>query len=85
MYEPRHKPPLTRARFARRLLGHSAVVVGLIVASLGLGMWGYVGFEHLSCIDAFLNAASSRGASRNGLTPSSATVPVVGGSSAPST
>ena len=61
MYEPRHKPPLTRARFARRLLGHTAVVVALIVASLGLGMWGYIGFEHLSGIDAFLNAAMLMG------------------------
>jgi len=57
VYEPRHKPPLTRAQFARRLLGHSAVVVALIVASLGLGMSGYTAFEHLSLTDAFLNAA----------------------------
>jgi hypothetical protein len=41
----------------RRLLGHSAVVVGLLVASLALGMSGYVAFEHLAWIDAFLNAA----------------------------
>jgi hypothetical protein len=61
MYEPRHKPPLTRARFARRLLGHSAVVIGLVVASLALGMWGYIAFEQLSCIDAFLNAAMLMG------------------------
>ena len=57
MYESRHQPPLTRARFARRLVGHSAVVIGLIGASLLLGMSGYVEFEHLSWIDAFLNAA----------------------------
>jgi len=57
VYESRHQPPLTRARFARRLVGHSAVVIGLIGASLLLGMSGYVEFEHLSWIDAFLNAA----------------------------
>lgn len=57
MYESRHHPPLSRALFVRRLLGHSAVVVGLIGASLLLGMLGYVEFEHLSWIDAFLNAA----------------------------
>jgi len=61
MYESRHKPPLPRARFARRLLAHSAMGVGLIVASLALGMWGYVSFEHLSWIDAFLNAAMLMG------------------------
>ncbi len=57
MYEARHQPPLTRAQFARRLLGHSAVVIGLIGASLALGMWGYATFEDLSWLDAFLNAA----------------------------
>jgi hypothetical protein len=57
MYEARHQPPLTRAQFARRLLGHSAVVTGLFGASLALGMWGYVAFEGLSWLDAFLNAA----------------------------
>jgi hypothetical protein len=57
VYEARHQPPLTRARFARRLLGHSAVVIGLIGLSLALGMAGYVAFEHLSWMDAFVNAA----------------------------
>jgi hypothetical protein len=57
VYEARHQPPLTRARFARRLLGHSAFVIGLIGASLALGMWGYIAFERLSWMDAFLNAA----------------------------
>ena len=57
MYEPRHKPPLTRARFLRRLVGHVLVVLGVIGASLALGMCGYMAFEHLSWIDAFLNAA----------------------------
>ncbi len=57
MYEARHQPLLTRAQFARRLLGHSAVALGLFGASLALGMWGYVAFEGLSWLDAFLNAA----------------------------
>ena len=57
MYESRHQPLLTRAQFARRLLGHTAVVLGLFGASLALGMWGYAAFEGLSWLDAFLNAA----------------------------
>ena len=61
MYEPRHKPPLTRALFARRLLVHLAVGIGLIITSLAFGMWGYVNFEHLSWLDAFLNAAMLMG------------------------
>ena len=57
MYESKKQPPLTRAKFLRRLLGHLAVALGLLIASLGFGMLGYVIFEHLSWIDAFLNAA----------------------------
>ena len=57
MYEPRHKPPLSRARFLRRLLSHFLVGLGVIGASLLLGMAGYVAFEQLSWLDAFLNAA----------------------------
>lgn len=57
MYEARHQPPLTRARFARRLLDHSAAVIGLIGFSLALGMTGYVVLEGLAWTDAFLNAA----------------------------
>ena len=57
MYESRKHPPLNRANFARRLLGHVLMAVALLGASLFLGMLGYVVFEHLSWIDAFLNAA----------------------------
>jgi hypothetical protein len=61
MYEASHQPPLSRARFLRRLFGHAAVVIGLIGASLVLGMSGYVAFERLSWMDAFLNAAMLMG------------------------
>ena len=57
MYEPKHKPLLSRARFVRRILGHLLAGIGVIGASLLLGMVGYVEFEHLPWIDAFLNAA----------------------------
>jgi hypothetical protein len=57
MYEPHTKPPLPRAAFARRLVAHLAAAAGLLVASLGGGMAGYVHFERLSWLDAFLNAA----------------------------
>ncbi len=57
MYEPRHKPLLTRAQFMRRVAGHLLVGLGIIGASLALGMAGYACFEQLSWIDAFLNAA----------------------------
>jgi hypothetical protein len=57
MYESRHKPLLTHAQFLRRLIGHLLVGLGIIGASLLLGMVGYVQFEDLPWIDAFLNAA----------------------------
>jgi hypothetical protein len=57
IYEARHQPPLRRAQFLRRMLLHGAVVVGLIVASIALGMLGYRHFEQLSWIDAFLNTS----------------------------
>ena len=57
MYEARRQIPLPRAGFVKRLLGHLGVAVGLLLASLAMGMLGYVYFEHLPWVDAFLNAA----------------------------
>ncbi|MGQ0384252.1 MAG: hypothetical protein ACT4UP_06185 [Gammaproteobacteria bacterium] len=55
MYESRHQPPLHRAGFLRRVLGHAAVAVGLFAVSIAIGMAGYIGFERLSWLDAFLD------------------------------
>ncbi len=57
MYESGREAPLTWAAFVRRLLGHGAFALGLIAVSLVVGMFGYRWFEHLSWVDAFLNAA----------------------------
>ena len=57
MYESRLQPPLPRTAFAQRLIAHLALAFGLLAASLALGMVGYVVFEKLSWIDAFLNAS----------------------------
>jgi hypothetical protein len=57
MYESKKQQPLARPVFARRLLVHAVIAVGLIAASLGIGIAGYVCFEHLTTLDAFLNAA----------------------------
>ena len=43
--------------FWRRMLVHTSIALGLLAASLGLGMWGYEHYEHLHWRDAFLNAA----------------------------
>jgi len=57
MYETRAEPILPQALFIARLLRHSSGAMLLIVVSLAIGMAGYMAFEHLSAIDAFLNAA----------------------------
>lgn len=57
MYEPRHRQPISTRRFVRRLATHGATAVGLVAGSLWLGMAGYVYFEQLSWLDAFVNAA----------------------------
>ena len=46
-----------RATFWRRMFMHSAIAVGILGFSLGLGIWGYSHYEHLPWRDAFLNAA----------------------------
>ena len=57
MYEARKQPVIPRARFARRMVTHSAAALGLLAVSLAIGMFGYVAFERMSWIDAFLNAS----------------------------
>ena len=57
MYESRADAPLSSAQFALRMLWHAGGVAALVAGSLAVGMAGYIGFEHLRAIDAFLNAA----------------------------
>jgi hypothetical protein len=57
MYETRQHPPLTRARFLRRLALHVAGACALLLGSLLPGMIGYEFFEHLDWRGAFLNSA----------------------------
>ena len=51
-----HGPLLPWHRFVSRLVGNFIATVVLVGGALGLGMWGYAYFEHMSLIDAFLNA-----------------------------
>jgi len=57
MYEHRHRPLLSRARFLRRLALHGAVALGLLAGSWLIGILGYHFLGELSWIDAQLNAA----------------------------
>lgn len=57
MYESKMQRPLARRIFARRLLLHTLIAFGLIAVSIAMGVAGYICFEHLAPLDAFLNAA----------------------------
>ena len=57
MYESREQPPLSHTSFAKRLLLHVLLAAGLVLVSLGIGVLGYMHFERLGPLDAFLNAA----------------------------
>jgi hypothetical protein len=74
MYESKSQKPLSRARFAQRLLTHLCVAIALLLVSLGGGMLGYEHFEHLPAVDAFLNSAMLLG----GMGPVNAPVTVGG-------
>jgi hypothetical protein len=56
-YERRGQQPVPVADFLWRLLLHALVVLVTGGLSLFIGMWGYVRFEGLSWLDAFLNAS----------------------------
>jgi hypothetical protein len=57
VYEHRSKPPVSRRRFLKRVLLHVAAAVALLLGSIGIGMAGYIYYEHLAWRDAFLNTA----------------------------
>ncbi len=61
MYEARHHTPLSTSSFLRRIVGHGVAAIVLLAMSLGAGILGYMRYEHLSAMDAFLNAAMLRG------------------------
>ena len=57
MFE-RHSVPLAKPEvFRRRLLTAGSIGVLLVAGSLLIGIGGYMLFEHLAFVDAFLNAA----------------------------
>jgi len=52
-----HQPIAPRRQFLYRLLKGSTIGVIFIVVALFIGMAGYHYFEHMSWVDAFVNAA----------------------------
>jgi hypothetical protein len=57
MYEHHGHRVLSRPQFVARLFRHAGAVAVLVLASLGVGVLGYMQLAGLTWIDAFLNAA----------------------------
>jgi len=57
MYEKKHQPPISRPRFALRIIFHTGISISVLGFSLMLGIIGYEHFEKLGWRDAFLNSA----------------------------
>jgi hypothetical protein len=57
VYETQCEAPLSRREFIVRLLVHFGLAASLLLVSLGGGMLGYMYWEGLSPLDAFLNAS----------------------------
>jgi len=55
MYESRAEAVLPRARFVARLARHAAFAAAVVIASIVIGMVGYVYFESLTWLDAFVD------------------------------
>jgi hypothetical protein len=74
VYETRAQPLVARRVFVRRILGHAFVALALAGVSLAIGMAGYMCFEKLPPLDAFLEAAMLLG----GMGPINAPVTAAG-------
>lgn len=57
MYESRSQHPLPSSQFIARLTQHLVGAIVLLLASLAIGMAGYMYFEEMTTVDAFLNAS----------------------------
>lgn len=57
MYEHHTEPLASPDVFARRLMYHTLVVLGILLISLAIGVIGYHFLENLSWLDALLNAS----------------------------
>ena len=57
MYEHKFQQPITREQFAKRVLVHMGAAFFLLLISMGIGIAGYVAFEHQSLTNAFENSA----------------------------
>jgi len=57
MFETRHTPPISRKRFAQRMLGQLAYVVAIAAVSLLAGTFGFTRLAKQDPLTAFENAS----------------------------
>jgi hypothetical protein len=57
LFEPKHVRPISNRRFVLRMVLHAMAALALAVASIGVGMSGYMHYERMPWRDAFLNAS----------------------------
>jgi hypothetical protein len=62
MYEHRSKPLVSRRIFLGRVAVSAAIASAIVAGSLAVGVVGYRVLEHLSWLDALLNASMILGA-----------------------
>ncbi len=56
-FEQRHEPVVSPRRFATRMAKALALWCALTALGLAIGIAGYAGFEDMSLVDAYVNAA----------------------------
>jgi hypothetical protein len=56
-YERRHQAPASRKVFVHRLTRHAVASLATVAISLAVGSAGYMHFEQMKPIDAFINAS----------------------------
>ena len=57
LFENRRQPLAPRAKFTARLNRHVLWGLGVVAVWLAIGMAGYMAFEPMGLVDAFLNAS----------------------------
>ncbi|MBF0569849.1 MAG: hypothetical protein HQL18_03645 [Candidatus Omnitrophica bacterium] len=56
MFEHRHQPLLAQGKFIQRMCICALISVGMLAVTVFIGAVAYHSLEHLSWVDAFLNA-----------------------------
>jgi hypothetical protein len=57
MFEHHKQPLASRAEFTKRMVRFFSLAVGILLFSLGIGVWGYHFLEGLSWLDSLVNAS----------------------------